>query len=170
MKSLGNYAPTLYRSIYKCGIFGQNQYLHYPNTNMRSQNLMAKLKRSKGVAGGRPKAVEGCKRHPKHKQSPGVCSLCLAEKLSQLSFDSISRRPTITTTTTCSSSSSLSSYYSSSSSSPVGEEKGPLLLFVGKTSLTNTRSGAFASRDKKKNGGFLWKLLHHHTNNTTMVH
>ncbi|XP_039065493.1 uncharacterized protein LOC120210915 [Hibiscus syriacus] len=132
---------------------------------MRSQNLMAKLRRSKGIAGCRSKANEGCKRHPKHKQSPGVCSLCLGEKLSQLPYGSTSRRPTITTTcsSSSSSSSSLSSYHSSalasSSSSPI---RGYHLVGEGKGS-------SFASRDKKKNGGFLSKLIHHH-NNATMVH
>ncbi|GMH17373.1 hypothetical protein Nepgr_019214 [Nepenthes gracilis] len=43
-----------------------------------------------------------CKRHPKHRQSPGVCSLCLTEKLSKLSAAGSVR---------------LSSYHPSSSSS-----------------------------------------------------
>ncbi|KAK6127481.1 hypothetical protein DH2020_038776 [Rehmannia glutinosa] len=30
-------------------------------------------------------ANEPCKKHPKHTQSPGVCSICLSEKLSKLS-------------------------------------------------------------------------------------
>ncbi|XP_021284965.1 uncharacterized protein LOC110417091 [Herrania umbratica] len=145
---------------------------------MISKNLMANLSRSKNVAGGRSKPNEGCRRHPKHRQSPGVCSLCLGEKLSQLSAHTSSR--SITTTASSSSSSSLSSYYSSSSasscSSPMHryrfttEGKGTsltLLLFSGKNILTKSRSVAFASRmrrkegdDKKKKNGFLSKLLH----------
>ncbi|XVE95255.1 hypothetical protein REPUB_Repub02eG0080500 [Reevesia pubescens] len=151
---------------------------------MRSKNLMANLRRSsKDVRGGRSKPNEGCKRHPKHKQSPGVCSLCLGEKLSHLSAHSSSKRCNITTTvasSSCSSSSSLSSYYSSSSasssSSPmhryrfITEGKGTsfsLFLFSGKNRLTKSRSVAFASRmrskdgDEKKNkSGFFSKLLH----------
>ncbi|XP_007018706.2 PREDICTED: uncharacterized protein LOC18592112 [Theobroma cacao] len=146
---------------------------------MRRKNLMANLSRSKDVVGGRSKPNEGCRRHPKHRQSPGVCSLCLGEKLSQLSAHTSSRSIT-TTVSSSSSSSSLSSYHSSSSasscSSPMHryrfttEGKGTslsLLLFSGKNILTKSRSLAFASRmrrkegdDKKKKDGFLSKLLH----------
>ncbi|XP_022772292.1 uncharacterized protein LOC111314936 [Durio zibethinus] len=150
---------------------------------MRSKYLMANYLRrsSKDVAGGRSKPNEGCKRHPKHRQSPGVCSLCLTEKLSQLSANSSSRCTTATKVAySCSSSSSLSSYYSSSSSSSYSspmhcyrfttEGKGTsfsLLLFSRKNILTKSRSVAFASRmrskegeDKNKKCGFLSKLLH----------
>lgn len=66
---------------------------------------------------GRPRKPDGrCPRHPKHQQSPGVCSLCLREKLSLLSSSSSSssasrKRPS------SSSSSSLSPYESLSSDS-----------------------------------------------------
>lgn len=68
------------------------------------------------------KPVDGrCKKHPKHSQSPGVCSLCLTEKLSQLKTNATTSRRTNSTTTAgsagSSTSSSLSSYYSSSSDS-----------------------------------------------------
>lgn len=122
-----------------------------------------------------------CKKHPKHRQSPGVCSLCLTEKLSQLS----SRRTAASSATvgsSCpsSSASSLSSYYSSSSasscSSPlrpyrfVKEGKASIsFLFNGKNVLTKSRSVAFFPRTKnigdddddkkKKKGGFWSKLL-----------
>ncbi|XVE60531.1 hypothetical protein DITRI_Ditri05aG0136300 [Diplodiscus trichospermus] len=148
---------------------------------MGSKNLMANLRRSsKDVAGGRSKPNEGyCKRHPKHRQSPGVCSLCLREKLSQLSANPSLRCTTSRVASSCYySSSSLSSYYSSSSassySSPMHryrfttEGKGTsfsLLLFsTGKNILTRSRSVAFASRmrskEAKKKSGFLSKLLH----------
>ncbi|KAH1125111.1 hypothetical protein AAZX31_06G096600 [Glycine max] len=64
-----------------------------------------------------------CKKHPKHRQSPGVCSLCLRDKLSQLSSacsssSSSSRKTTfISSCHSSSSSSSLTSYCSSSASS-----------------------------------------------------
>lgn len=138
---------------------------------------MPNLSRSKEVM-GRSKPDGRCKKHPKHRQSPGVCSVCLSEKLSQLS----TRRSRTTSTTTMDScsSSSLSSYYSSSScsfySSPINryrytttEGKGSLRLFLsGKNSmLTKSRSLAFVPRMKgnkesgndKKKGGFWSKLL-----------
>ncbi|KAJ9146474.1 hypothetical protein P3X46_028733 [Hevea brasiliensis] len=124
-----------------------------------------------------------CKKHPKHKQSPGVCSICLSEKLFQLS-NSCSSRTTSSSTAmdSVSSSSSLSSYSSSScsssSSSPVHryrygvQGKGSLsFLLSGKNVLTKSRSLVFVPRtrgnkdrasddnNKKKKGGFLSKLL-----------
>ncbi|WVZ18850.1 hypothetical protein V8G54_006172 [Vigna mungo] len=60
-----------------------------------------------------------CKKHPKHRQSPGVCSLCLRDKLSQLSSDSPSSSSSRKTNSISSSpSSSVSSSVSSYSSSP----------------------------------------------------
>lgn len=59
-----------------------------------------------------------CKKHPKHNQSPGVCSLCLREKLIQLSsFGSHRRTRTFVAINDCSNSSSPCSYVSSLSSS-----------------------------------------------------
>lgn len=74
-----------------------------------------------------------CKKHPKHIQSPGICSLCLNESLSKLSLDfhditssmsSSSSRNVAKTRSSCSAScsseseseSDYSSYYSSVSS------------------------------------------------------
>lgn len=135
---------------------------------------------------GRSKADLKCKKHPKHQQSPGVCSICLTEKLSQLS----SRRNSETTagSSCCSSSgSSLSSCYSSSSassscSSPLrrfrftkeGKTSSLSFLLNGKSVLTKSRSLAFVARmkngdddnddddykKKKKKVGFWSKLLH----------
>ncbi|KAG5063937.1 hypothetical protein JHK85_005120 [Glycine max] len=65
---------------------------------------------------GRVKHNGYCKKHPKHHQSPGVCSLCLREKLSQLSSSFNSRRR-ISSICSSSSSSMSSSYYSSASAS-----------------------------------------------------
>lgn len=58
-----------------------------------------------------------CRKHPKHRQSPGVCSLCLTEKLSRVS--------TTSSSTACSSGYSrarLAYYYSNSSSSSDDED------------------------------------------------
>ncbi|EOA38648.1 hypothetical protein CARUB_v10010560mg [Capsella rubella] len=78
--------------------------------------------------------VYSCKKHPKHRQSPGICSLCLNESLSKLSSDfhenssSMSSSSLAKTVSSCSSSSSesesesdysstaISSHYSSVSS------------------------------------------------------
>ncbi|BAT78497.1 uncharacterized protein LOC124845729 [Vigna umbellata] len=63
-----------------------------------------------------------CKKHPKHRQSPGVCSLCLRDKLSQLSSDSpsssSSRKANSISSSPSSSVSSSVSSYSSSCASP----------------------------------------------------
>ncbi|KAG5543941.1 hypothetical protein RHGRI_016632 [Rhododendron griersonianum] len=56
-----------------------------------------------------------CKKHPKHQQSPGVCSICLGERLSQISTSSSSSsRRAVEAYCSSSSSSSLSSLSSSS--------------------------------------------------------
>ncbi|CAK9325587.1 unnamed protein product [Citrullus colocynthis] len=57
-----------------------------------------------------------CKRHPNHRQSPGVCSLCLTEKLSRILSAATTTTSSRKTSDSLSSSSS-SSYYSSASSS-----------------------------------------------------
>lgn len=126
-----------------------------------------------------------CKKHPKHRQSPGVCSICLNEKLSQLSSGSGSRRNSDTAGSgSCSSSpSSLSSYDSSSCSSPVHftNLEGKIIsslsfLLNGKNVLTKSRSLVFFPRmnrprtgdndhddmkkdDQKKGRGFWSKFL-----------
>lgn len=122
------------------------------------------------------KAELKCKKHPKHQQSPGVCSLCLTERLSQI----LSRRSSTATaggsSSCCSSSpSSLSSIYSSSSasscSSPLGKSSTTSIsfLFNGKNVLTKSRSVACVPRmkngdyndnkNKKKGRGFWSRLL-----------
>lgn len=113
--------------------------------------------------------ITKCRKHPKHRQSPGVCSICLREKLSNLSSNS--SRCTATTITSSSSSSSLSPYSSSGSSyvSPMhGHAKRPLsfLMSSSKNVLTKSRSMAVWPRmkeregmDGKKRGGFWSKLI-----------
>ena len=152
---------------------------------MINNSKMESLKRSKELMGRPKKAdVNKCKKHPKHQQSPGVCSLCLKERLTQLSNSSSSRKNSTTTGSSCcsSTSSSLSSYYSSSSasscSSPTmhryrfekeaGKSASISFLLNGKNVLTKSRSLAFIPRmksgvdndnDKKKKGGFWSNLL-----------
>ncbi|KAL3514212.1 hypothetical protein ACH5RR_026929 [Cinchona calisaya] len=129
-----------------------------------------------------------CKKHPKHQQSPGVCSICLREKLTQLSSSTSSSRNNNNNDSSCSSSSSLSSmsssHYSasaSSCSSPLRRRdyriasvgRGLSLSFIksGKNVLTKSRSVAFIARKRdggheevgmdhgKKKGSFWSKLL-----------
>ncbi|CAH8334660.1 unnamed protein product [Eruca vesicaria subsp. sativa] len=61
-----------------------------------------------------------CKKHTKHRQSPGVCSLCLTERLSKVSLEyyNYTKNAAQAASSYCSSASSttsVSSYYSSSS-------------------------------------------------------
>lgn len=92
--------------------------------NLRSQ---AFTKKQNGII-GRIKPKGRCKKHPKHNQSPGVCSLCLSEKLIQLSSFNKHRR-TLVLANDHSSNSSSSSYVSSLSSSYVSSCASPLHCF-----------------------------------------
>ncbi|KAB2093242.1 hypothetical protein E1A91_A02G086900v1 [Gossypium mustelinum] len=170
MKSLGN-AP---HKAFKYPSYSP-QRREQPKM-LRSKALMANLRMSSKkdvvvVAGGRSKLNDkACKKHPKHRQSPGVCSLCLREKLLQLSASSSSGSTTTITTIASSCSSSLSSYSSSSSassySSPMHRYPFPTegkdsfsLFFSGKNILTKSRSVAFSSRLRSNRTGFFSKLL-----------
>ena len=98
-------------------------------TDSKHKNLT--LKRSESSSDNN----YSCKKHPKHRQSPGICSLCLNGSLSKLSLDfydyssnmtSSSSKNVAKTVSSCSSASSesesdysstaISSYYSSVSS------------------------------------------------------
>ncbi|KAK8691923.1 hypothetical protein V6N13_075415 [Hibiscus sabdariffa] len=106
------------------------------------------------------KGISGCRRHPKHRQSPGVCSVCLVEKLSKLPAPCTA----FATTTVAASKSNCSSYSSSSSSSSSSspmhrfrfsrdEGKGSSFSFSwfsGKNLLTRSRSVTSVSRIKSK--------------------
>ncbi|KAL0695162.1 hypothetical protein Bca4012_062342 [Brassica carinata] len=102
-------------------------------TSTDSKNKNLTLKRSESSSDNN----YSCKKHPKHRQSPGICSLCLTESLSKLSLDfydysssmtSSSSKNVAKTVSSCSSASSesesesdysstaISSYYSSVSS------------------------------------------------------
>ncbi|KAH7848919.1 hypothetical protein Vadar_010239 [Vaccinium darrowii] len=107
-----------------------------------------------------------CKKHPKHQQSPGVCSICLREKLSQISTSSSSSRKVAVSY--CSSSSYLSSLSSSSHCS--SSELSPARYRVRTTAkwsknnvFGKSRSMAFVGElgegKKKKSGGFWSRLL-----------
>lgn len=145
--------------------------------------------RDRDIVGHFKKPDSRCKKHPKHRQSPGVCSLCLTEKLNQVSTSTSSSRKTTLIAANSSSSSSvssLSSYYSSSwassCASPVQRrfDRGKstfsssisfFLLNHGKHGqLTKSRTVAAVPGRKdgeggvniksNKKGGFWHKLLH----------
>ncbi|CAL9215927.1 unnamed protein product [Arabidopsis halleri] len=103
-----------------------------------------------------------CKKHPKHRQSPGICSLCLKESLSKLSSDfydlssSMSSSSLAKTMSSCSSASSesesdysstaISSYYSSVSSclSPLQHRYSEIV--VNKKKKKHVKKQSFLSR------------------------
>ncbi|KAK9165764.1 hypothetical protein Scep_000955 [Stephania cephalantha] len=105
-----------------------------------------------------------CKKHPKHKQSPGVCSVCLGEKLSSLTSTKTSTSSSSSISNayifnSSSMSSSLSSAMSSSRSSPTRDAHvklhGPVssVLVSGKNGLQRSRSMAFAEARKRVDYG-----------------
>lgn len=106
-----------------------------------------------------------CKKHPKHKQSPGVCSLCLNERLSlfmKSTYSSCSasrRRKARQILCSSSTTSSLSSYCSSSVSScpsPLIDQRCYLLVArdsgreKGISWMTKSRSVAHKVDDEKR--------------------
>ncbi|KAI3820260.1 hypothetical protein L1987_07804 [Smallanthus sonchifolius] len=113
-----------------------------------------------------------CKKHPKHEQSPGVCSLCLRERLLKVSRSS-SR--VITCASSSLSSYSISSISSVSSSSGAlsntaspmhGYQKGRVSFLRSK--LKKSKSMAFVGErimndDERKKAGFWSKLMHSRT-------
>ncbi|KAK9130118.1 hypothetical protein Sjap_010605 [Stephania japonica] len=95
-----------------------------------------------------------CKTHPKHRQSPGVCSICLREKLSHLSSTKTSTSSITYISNSSSVSSSPSSAMSSSCrSSPTRDghvKRGVVSVLVsGKNGLQRSRSMAFAEARKR---------------------
>ncbi|KZV53797.1 hypothetical protein F511_00063 [Dorcoceras hygrometricum] len=88
---------------------------------------------------GNFKANAPCKNHPKHRQSPGVCSICLRERLSQLPKIVKSSKVGVSSST----SSSCSDLSSSSCSSPVVNYTCRVeYLEAGKSILQKSRSMA----------------------------
>nr|GMD94028.1 Protein ovarian tumor locus like [Ipomoea batatas] len=119
-----------------------------------------------------------CRKHPKNAaQSPGVCSVCLMEKLSQLYTATVSGSNTTTMASSCSSS-SLSPL---SSSSDVSSCSSPSRRRVQDISglMMKSRSVAFITRRRRveddgkgKTAGFWSKLLRRKKNrvNERLMH
>ncbi|KAL5558924.1 hypothetical protein UlMin_035135 [Ulmus minor] len=131
--------------------------------------LTKSSKRAMDAGAGSSKPDGRCKKHPKHRQAPGVCSLCLRERLSHLKRASNSSYRTSTTagSSGSSTSSSLSSYYSSSSgsscSSPVHDSNIVLKKSRSVAFPMRTRGSCRGKEDdssEKKNSGFWSKLLY----------
>lgn len=126
---------------------------------------------------GRSKSEARCKKHPNHKQTPGVCSSCLRERLSQLSSSKNTITTSCSSSTSCSSASSYyssPSYYSSgsvSSSSCSSPDHYPSSssFRISFGLFGRSRSSAFVARyrvgddgvagGRMKKGGFWSKLL-----------
>ena len=89
-----------------------------------------------------------CKKHKKHRQSPGICSLCLTERLSKISLEYCEYTKNVAKKeASCCSSSSSSTSVSCYSSSSVSSCSSPL---------------QYRYREKKKDGkkhSFVFRLL-----------
>jgi hypothetical protein len=111
-------------------------------TKMRNLRLQRTFTKENDTI-GQIKPKGRCKNHPKHNQSPGVCSLCLSEKLIQLSsFGSHRRTRTFVAINDGSLSSSYVSSLSSScySSSSVSSCASPLHCFCFNSEGKRSRS------------------------------
>lgn len=111
--------------------------------------------------------MEGrCNKHPKHRQSPGVCSFCLRERLSHLSSSSSSSTNT-RLSVSCSSSVSSHSSFSASLMSSSPPHLSSVLASATKGLFGRSRSMTVVARhgegvvveNKKKKGRFWSKLL-----------
>ncbi|KAF5818576.1 putative protein OCTOPUS [Helianthus annuus] len=142
-------------------------------------------------------SVTICKKHPKHRQSPGICSLCLRERLSKISSSSSSAVTNASSSSSSSSISSISSAYSSQNTSNASsyaasplpsyrnrrkidnlDGKGYLyLLRKNNGLLKKSRSITFVSDQRnvvqdheKKKFGFLSKLIGSNRSSSRMMH
>ncbi|XP_052197178.1 uncharacterized protein LOC127804358 [Diospyros lotus] len=139
------------------------------------------------MGGCEPEFGLPCEKHPTHHPQPGVCPVCLADKLSELSVlrSSSRNKKTAMASTFCSSSLSSSPVYSSGSSpSSPGYRRhhrvasdvmmGSFSLFESggggggnnNAGLSKSRSVACDAKTRaregvgrKKKGGFWWRLI-----------
>ncbi|KAL0463174.1 UNVERIFIED_CONTAM: hypothetical protein Slati_0205000 [Sesamum latifolium] len=84
-------------------------------------------------------AAAACKKHPKHRQSPGVCSICLGEKLSHLTNNPTANSSRSKPAAAHSPSSSFSSYLSSLSSSNPSSYSSPIRRSTAVQARKSTR-------------------------------
>ncbi|XP_071728768.1 uncharacterized protein [Rutidosis leptorrhynchoides] len=115
--------------------------------------------------------LASCKKHTKHQQSPGVCSICLRERLSKISGSSLQVVSSTSLSSSASTISSVSSVCSSNVSSnmasPMHKSNHDHLEGKGYFSfLRKSRSMAYVNEKivkndvkKKKGDGFWTKLI-----------
>lgn len=116
------------------------------------ESLMRRPKIQKAY--GRTKANAPCKRHPKHVQSPGVCSRCLNEKLFRLA-NGRAKRPAIYSASSLSSSSS--SYISSLSSSDESSCSSPVLRYAPSRAVDSSRILKKETLKKSRSTSQAWR-------------
>ncbi|KAI3760780.1 hypothetical protein L1987_51179 [Smallanthus sonchifolius] len=101
-------------------------------------------------------SVTCCKKHPKHRQSPGICSLCLRERLSKILSSSSSSRAV--TNVSSSSISSVSSAYSSHNSSNASSyTASPLQSYRNRRKIDNLEGKGYLYFLRKNTNGVLMK-------------
>lgn len=109
-----------------------------------------------------------CKKHPRYKQSNGVCPSCLRDRLSTLSFVFPYSSESTMRTVDCSS--NVSTPYSSdsiSSSSSSTSLASPVCFDVDRKAVVKSRSLVEVGRERgmRRRRGFWSKLLMRSTNN-----
>ncbi|KAI3806734.1 hypothetical protein L1987_22648 [Smallanthus sonchifolius] len=106
-------------------------------------------------------SVTSCKKHPKHRQSPGICSLCLRERLSKILSSSSSSRAVTNVSSSSSSSSSISSvssaYSSQNSSNASSYTASPLRSYRNRRKIDNLEGKGYFSFLRKNTNGVLMK-------------
>lgn len=103
-----------------------------------------------------------CKKHPKHRQSPGVCSLCLSDKLSKVSTAGTASRSAMIRARArvyyhSSSSSSLSSSYDSSCASSTAASPLHVAATAHHRRIVSDVRGAVNAMEENGGGSFFSK-------------
>lgn len=99
-------------------------------------------------------STKTCKKHPKHQQSPGVCSLCLRERLSKISAPSSGAVINVSSSSSSSSISSVSSAYSSHASSYTAS---PMQSYRNRRQIGNLEGNGYLHFLRNNTNGFLKK-------------
>ncbi|GKD51183.1 uncharacterized serine-rich protein-like protein [Tanacetum coccineum] len=101
----------------------------------------------------RSSSATSCKKHPKHRQSPGICSLCLRERLSKISASSSHASTNVSSSCSSSSVSSISSVYSSHDSSNASSyTASPMQSYRNRRKIDNFDGKGYLYFLRKNNG------------------
>nr|GEW44178.1 hypothetical protein [Tanacetum cinerariifolium] len=101
----------------------------------------------------RSSSTTSCKKHPKHRQSPGICSLCLRERLSKISASSSHASTNVSSSCSSSSISSISSVYSSHDSSNASSyTASPIQSYRNRRKIDNFDGKGYLYFLRKNNG------------------